>query len=85
MVAHMKTTIDIADGLFREAKDTARDDGVTLRELVEEGLRAAIERRRRRGGFSLREASVDGNGLRPEVAEGGWSRIREMIYEGRGA
>jgi hypothetical protein len=45
MVTHIKTTIDIADGLMVEAKAAARDDGTTLRALVEEGLRLALERR----------------------------------------
>ena len=44
MVAHMKTTIDIADELFRQAKQVSRERGVTLRELVSEGLRYVIEK-----------------------------------------
>jgi hypothetical protein len=80
----MKTTIDIADPLLEEAKAVASRSGTTVRALVEEGLRHAIKARRRRRTFKLRSASFGGNGLRPEVADGSWERIREAAYEGHG-
>ena len=85
MVAHMKTTIDIADSLLVEAKRVAVEQGTTLRELVEQGLRGVIERRRQRVGFRLRDASFAGDGLRREVADGSWQRVRDLAYDGRGA
>ena len=85
MVALMKTTVDIAEPLLVEAKRIAAEQGTTLRELVEQGLRSAIEQRRDRGPFRLRDGSVSGSGLRPEVADGSWQRIRDLAYDGRGA
>jgi hypothetical protein len=41
----MKTTIELPDALASEAKELARAQGVTLRELVVVGLRREIERR----------------------------------------
>ncbi len=38
----MKTTIDIADPLLREARKLANREGTTLRALVEQGLRHVI-------------------------------------------
>jgi hypothetical protein len=43
----MKTTLEIADPLFRLAKATAAEQGISLRELVSEAL---VERLRARGG-----------------------------------
>ena len=81
----MKTTIDIADPLLNRAKQVAAAEGVTLRELVEDGLRRVIEEREKRDGFCLRRATFRGQGLQPDVAEGSWQRLRDLAYEGRGA
>jgi hypothetical protein len=40
----MKTTVELPDQLAREAKAFAREHGVTLRELIERGLRAELAR-----------------------------------------
>jgi hypothetical protein len=42
MVIWVKTTIDIASGLMMEAKERARREQTTLRELVERGLRTVL-------------------------------------------
>lgn len=85
MASHMKTTIVISEPLLAEAKRLAAREGLTLRALVEEGLRDAIARRAGRQRFTLRRASFRGRGLKPGVVEGDWGRIRDAIYEGRGA
>jgi hypothetical protein len=38
----MKTTIDLSDGLFEQAKATARAQGMSLKALIEMGLRMAM-------------------------------------------
>ena len=40
----MKTTIDIADDLISRARQIQKREDITLRALVEEGLRYAIEK-----------------------------------------
>ena len=78
----MKTTVEIADSLFAEARAAARNRGVSFRNLVEEGLRAVIDQSRRSAKpFRLRDGSVNGRGLRKPLS---WEEIRREIYEGRG-
>ena len=85
MGTHMKTTIEISDSLMRQAKAMARREGVTLRTLVEAGLRALIQERKAKHPFVLRDASFRGEGLQPEFRSEHWDDLRDAIYEGRGA
>lgn len=85
MVTHMKTTIDIADALFAEAKATAERERTTLRALVEEGLQDVLKKREvGRPPFHFRDASVGGQGLQPGVDLSDWDHVLSLIYEGRG-
>ena len=45
----MRTTIDLPDPLFKEAKAAAALRGVTLRDVVEEALRHELQPHARRG------------------------------------
>lgn len=79
----MKTTVEISDRLFEEAKRTARERGLSFRELLEGGLRWAIrEKPISSPAFRLRDGSVGGEGL---AIDGAWPEIRAMIYKERGA
>jgi hypothetical protein len=81
----MKTTVEIADSLFAEARRLAQRERRSLRALIEEGLRLVMrERRARRGRFRLRKATFPGEGLEPDLRSGTWEEIRARIYEGRG-
>jgi Arc/MetJ family transcription regulator len=86
MVTHMKTTVEVTDSLLAQARRVAGDEGTTVRALIEEGLRRVLEARRKKTStFKLRLVTFRGDGLLPGVAEGGWERIRDVSYEGRGA
>ena len=50
--ADMKVTIEIPDDLLMEARHRANREGVTLSALVETGLRAALDERRRASAVS---------------------------------
>jgi hypothetical protein len=80
----MKTTVEISNSLFEEARKVAHRDRTTLRVLVEEGLRKIISDRKRRKGFRLRKVTFKGNGLQSHLAGASWDQIRELSYEGRG-
>lgn len=81
----MKTTLDISDPLLREARKVAARENTTLRALVEQGLRHVVAAKKNDRSFRLRKASFKGEGLHPDVADAGWDRIRDLIYEGRGS
>lgn len=78
----LKTTIDISDSLFQEAKACAEERGVPFRQIVEDGLRAILQQKQEPlKSFRLRDGSFRGKGLQRNLP---WAKIRETIYEGRG-
>jgi succinylarginine dihydrolase len=82
----MKTTIEIADALFADAKRQAARRGVTMRTLVEQGLRQVLaEGRSAPKAFTLRRATFKGRGLQAGIEGASWERLRAMAYERRGA
>jgi hypothetical protein len=81
----MKTTLEISDPLLREARKIASREGLTLRSLVEQGLRRVLDEKKRKSPFRLRKASFKGQGLQPESADAGWEKLRDLVYEGRGS
>ena len=60
-------------------------ENITLRALIEHGLRLALRSDGDRGRFKLRDASVGGRGLQPQFRDADWARIREAVYEDRGS
>jgi hypothetical protein len=80
----MKTTIDISDPLLERARQHAARNGLTLKALVEIGLRKILSEKNDARRFRLPKASFKGEGLHPSVRELTWDRIREKAYEGHG-
>ena len=76
----MKTTIEIADPLLKQAKALAAKERLTLRILIEEGLRFALEARTKTSPekFRLRDGSFRGKGLRPGVQ---WTDLAALAYD----
>ena len=82
--AHMKTTVEIADGLFEAARRLAERERTTLRALIEDGLRRVIASRREAREFRLRRCSFKGKGLSPDLAGRGWEAVRARAYDEHG-
>ena len=81
----MKTTVELADDLVREANEYASRHGLTLRAVIEEGIRLTIRGETgARSRFVVRDASVDGAGLQPEFRAETWPGLRDAAYEERG-
>lgn len=62
----MRTTVDIADEVFRRAKKTAAERGVPLRQVIEEALREYLGSGSRSGEYRLRWSTEHGR-LQPGV------------------
>ncbi len=77
----MKTTLEIPDSLFEEAKRTAARQNVPLRQMVETALRQYLKTQRASKPFRLREHTFKGEGL---ASGADWPTIRSLIYEGHG-
>lgn len=54
MLLCMRTTIDIADELLRQAKTRSADEGIPLRQVIESALRLYLLGRRGKGGYRFR-------------------------------
>jgi len=81
MGAHiMKTTIDINDDLAREAKEVAKRQGTTLRAIIEQGIRLALEESCDQP-YQLPDKSIGGGGLQKEFSDKSWGEIREAAYK----
>jgi len=77
MVLGMKTTLEIPDPLFRDAKKRAADEGVALRVLVERALREHLAGSGRRPGpKGLRWHVI--RGTAPPAVDVG---TRERLYD----
>ena len=80
-----KTTIELSDGLLRDAKKVALRERTSVKALIEQGLRLVIAQRAERRGFKLRRASFQGDGLLAGQSLQDWAVIRDQIYAERGA
>jgi hypothetical protein len=76
----VKTTVEISDALFQQAKAAAAEQGVPFRELVESGLRHVLKEVHPRKKFKLRDCSFQGDGLTPGTT---WEQILDKAYGDR--
>ena len=81
----MKTTIDIADNIMRQAKALARREHVTFRELVEEGLERVVADHAKATERAVTPVTFRGRGLSREYQGASWTKLRDAAYEGRGS
>jgi hypothetical protein len=81
----MKTTIDISDHLLNRAREVARREKISIRELAEEGLALAIAKREAHRAHPVKPVVFKGKGLSPEFRGKSWTEIREAIYKDAGA
>jgi hypothetical protein len=83
-VTHMKTTVDIADALLRQAKRLAARRHTTLKVVIEDALRDAVAKSKVEPTAELHTHVVTGRGLQPGVSWEDFGTMRSLAYEGRG-
>lgn len=76
----MKTTIDIADDLFARSRKAAKREGKTLRALMEEGLRLALQARAKKTAPKFHFPVYGSGGMTDEFKNASWADIRNEIY-----
>ncbi len=74
MVCHMKTTLNIDDGIMKRLREEAARQGKTMSEMVEAALRRSLERPREKAQVQPLP-SFDGEGTLVDVSD------RETLYQ----
>ena len=74
MVCHMKTTLNIDDGVMKRLREKAARQGKTLSEMVEAALRRSLDEPRETGQVKPLP-SFDGGGALVDVSD------RESLYQ----
>ncbi len=77
----MKTTIDIHDELLLRAKRYARDNGWSLRSVVEDGLRRVLSAAPAAREYHVPDLSHGDRHAADPLAAYSWQDLSEMIYE----
>lgn len=81
MGAHMKTTIEISDDLLQRARRLADERGLTLRALVEEGLRLSLQARSEPAQPTFRLRTWGRGGLTDEARDRGLHATLLELHE----
>ena len=84
MVSHMKTTVHIPDALLAATQAIAAREKTTLKALVSEGLQKVVQDRGSAKPYKLKDMSIGGQGLNPELDGASWETMLELIYGDRG-
>jgi hypothetical protein len=78
----MRTTLDLNDELMRQVKHRAADEGLTMREVFEQALRAHLDRRPKRPRAYRLRWRDEGGGLQPGVSFADFehgARLRDLM------
>ena len=83
----MKTSIEIAESLFRRVKQLSRARNTSVRALVEEGLRAVLDLEEKKRQIKPKMLTFEGDGLTDEFRSKGytWDSVRDEVYRGHGS
>ena len=80
MLGHMKTTINLPDGLWESARQYAKKHNTTVTALIQAGLHRVLHEREAVTPFVLPDCSFGSGGLATDFRGQGWDTIREAAY-----
>jgi hypothetical protein len=80
----MRTSVDIPDPLFRQAKKAARQRGTTLRQLLLDGLRSQLARQGPSRRHRIKDLSSGQGGLAEGLSWSDSERMDVLVYGDRG-
>lgn len=83
----MKTSLDLSDSLYKNARRLADSRNTSVRALIEEGLRIVLANAARRKSEPPKLVTFGGDGLTDSFHGGAdsWDRMRDEIYRGHGS
>ena len=81
MLRHIRTSVDIPAPLLQRAKKLARERGISLRQLLVDGLRSVVERDARAPSHRMENCSFGHGGLVEGLTWTDSERMNELIYE----
>lgn len=79
----MRTSVEITDSLYEQARELAHRRNSTLRELIERGLRKVVREEqddRVDKKFKLRNITYGKGGLKDEFKDASWEEQLEVIH-----
>ena len=79
----MRTSVDIPDALLRRARSLASERGITLRQLLVDGLTAALDREELRPQHRMKDISYGRGGLVRGLSWSDTERMNELVYGDR--
>jgi hypothetical protein len=80
----MRTSVEIPDPLLRRAKKLARERGVSLKQLVIDGLRTVVEREAAPAAHRMKDHSFGQGGLVDGLSWSDTESMNEQVYGDRG-
>ncbi len=79
MFLNVRTTLELPEILIKQARDLARERGITLDTLAADALRGLIEAQVSPKPYKMPDTTFGGDGLVDELPDLNWERIRHLI------